>query len=66
MQSIVGVLLILAVLATLGVLVVGIVSMARGGEFNKRYGNKLMRLRLLMQAVAIVLFVVFMVVSERT
>ncbi len=44
-------------------LVVGVVGMARGGEFNARYGNKLMRLRLLMQGIAVVLFVVLMVVA---
>ena len=62
MQSFVTVLLVLAMVATLAVLVVGIIGMARGGEFNARYGNKLMRLRILMQGVAVVLFVILMVV----
>jgi hypothetical protein len=31
--------------------------MARGGEFNKRNANKLMRLRVLMQFIAVALFV---------
>lgn len=63
MQSFVTVLLVLAMLATLAVLVVGVVGMARGGEFNARYGNKLMRLRILMQGIAVVLFVILMVVA---
>jgi hypothetical protein len=65
MEGIIAGLLAAAVLATLGVLVVGIVGMARGGEFNKRYSNKLMRLRILTQGVAIVLFIILMVVSGK-
>ncbi|MFO1190524.1 MAG: HIG1 domain-containing protein, partial [Alphaproteobacteria bacterium] len=38
-----------AMVATLLVLLVGLVAMLRGGKFNQRYGNKLMRLRILMQ-----------------
>ena len=44
-----------AIVATTIVLIVGIAGFARGGEFNRKYGNKLMRLRILFQAVAIVL-----------
>lgn len=49
------VLIILALLAVLGVLITGIVSMFRGGEFNQKYGNKLMQLRVIMQLVAVLL-----------
>lgn len=48
-------LIIAAVVATGLVLLVGVLTMARGGEFNQKYGNKLMRLRILMQAIAVVL-----------
>jgi hypothetical protein len=61
MQSFVTVLLFAAMAATFGVLVVGVVSMAKGGEFNARYGNKLMRLRILMQGIAVALFVILMI-----
>jgi hypothetical protein len=61
MQNIVTILLIATMAATLGVLIVGIVSMAKGGEFNARYGNKLMRLRILMQGIAVALFVILMI-----
>jgi hypothetical protein len=43
----------------LGVLMVGVVGFARGGEFNRKYANKIMRLRLLAQFVAVVLIVGF-------
>jgi hypothetical protein len=42
---------VLAVAATLGV---GIYSLYRGGDFGRSYSNKLMRLRVVLQAVAIV------------
>jgi hypothetical protein len=42
-----------ALLAVTAVLAVGIYSLFRGGEFGRSYSNKLMRLRVVMQAVAI-------------
>jgi len=39
----------LACLAVLGVLLVGVGGFAKGGEFNRKYANKIMRLRLLLQ-----------------
>lgn len=47
--------IIAAVVATALVLLFGVLTMARGGEFNRKYGNKLMRLRILMQAIAVIL-----------
>jgi|TARA_B100000519_G_scaffold57061_1_gene47635 hypothetical protein len=37
------------------VLFIGIISMLRGGDFNKRWGNKLMRARVILQGLAILL-----------
>ncbi len=51
-------------LAVLGVLVVGVAGFARGGEFNKKYANKIMRLRILLQFVAVVLIVAFVYFAE--
>ncbi len=48
-----NILLIGLMLATALVLVVGIVLMARGGEANRRYGNKLMVARVGLQASAL-------------
>ena len=50
--------IIAAVVATALVLLFGVLTFARGGDFNRRYGNKLMRLRILMQAIAVVLIMV--------
>jgi hypothetical protein len=49
----------IASLAVLGILVFGIASFARGGEFNKRNANRLMRWRLGAQFVAVILIVAF-------
>lgn len=43
-------------LATLATLLVGVTSMGKGGEFNKRNANKLMRLRVILQGLALVCF----------
>ncbi len=49
------VLMLLAATAVLGVLVVGIIGMLKGGDFNKKYGNKLMQARVMLQGLALVL-----------
>ena len=50
------VLLIIAMLMTLGVLFAGLITMARGPEYSRKYGNKLMRWRIIMQGIAILIF----------
>ena len=44
-----------ACLAVLVILLIGIGGFARGGEFNRRHGNRLMRWRIIAQALAVVL-----------
>ena len=39
------------------VLAMGLFALFRGGEFNRSYSNRLMRLRVLMQAIAIAVLV---------
>ena len=41
---------ILACLAVLAVLLVGVGGFAKGGDFNRKYANKIMRLRLLLSS----------------
>jgi len=65
MSGAVAFLLIVAMLATLAVLFVGIFSMARGGEFNRKHGNIFMRWRVALQATAIVLFIILVLVLGR-
>ncbi|HXV25576.1 MAG TPA: twin transmembrane helix small protein [Alphaproteobacteria bacterium] len=54
------VLIVAAMIAALGALLLGVVSMAKGGEFNRKYGNKLMRTRVALQGLAILLFIILM------
>jgi hypothetical protein len=42
-----------------GVLFTGIVGMGLGGQFNARHGNRLMRLRVISQAVVIAFLVLY-------
>lgn len=53
-----------ALAAVLATLFVGALSMARGGEFNRKYGNKLMRLRVGLQAITVVLFIVYVLLTR--
>ncbi len=61
-------LFLLAVVAALGVLVilaVGIGGFARGGEFNRKNGNRMMRWRLYAQFGAVVLIMVFVYFRQK-
>ena len=55
----------IACLAVVVVLMVGVGGFAKGGAFNRKYANKIMRLRLLAQFIAVVLIVVFVYFSRR-
>ena len=58
--------IIIACLLVLIVLMVGLGGFAFGGNFNKKYANKIMRLRILLQAVAILLILLFVYFSKGT
>ena len=49
----------LAMLAVLAILATGIGGFAKGGEFNRKHGNRMMRWRLIAQAVAVALIMLF-------
>ena len=51
--------LAIACLAVVAVLLFGIGAFAKGGEFNKKYANKAMRLRIAAQFVAVLLILLF-------
>jgi len=58
MQYAFPILIVLAMLGVLGVLGLGLINMARGSD--PRRSNRLMQSRVLLQAVALVLFALFM------
>ena len=59
----VHIVIIIACLLVVIVLMIGLGGFAFGGDFNKKYANKIMRLRILLQAVAILLIIVFVYFS---
>ena len=52
-MSLVNILIVLSLVAVVAVLGLGFYSLQRGGEFARTHSNRLMRLRVLLQAVAI-------------
>lgn len=54
---------IIACLAVLAVLLVGLGSFARGGAFHARNGNRIMQIRVVAQFVAVILLVLLAVFS---
>ncbi len=61
MEAILIAFIILGLVATLGVLAAGLVSMFRGGAFNRKHGNSLMRARIGTQATTVVLILIYYV-----
>ena len=57
-MSTMQIILVLLMAATLAVVVIGVIAMAVNGKLNKNHSNKLMRLRVLFQAIAVLVFVV--------
>lgn len=48
-----------ATLAVLVILMIGIGGFAKGGEFNRKHANRIMRYRIIGQAVAVALILAF-------
>jgi hypothetical protein len=57
MGTVFDILIPLAILAVTITLGLGIYALYRGGDFGRTYSNKLMRLRIVLQAIAIALLV---------
>ena len=66
MSGVLFTLLVIAMAAVVGVLFFGLITMARGGPFNQRNANKLMRWRVALQGLAILLFVLFMLIYHQS
>ena len=58
------IIVIIACLLVVIVLMIGLGGFAFGGDFNKKYANKIMRMRILLQAIAILLIIVFVYFSR--
>lgn len=53
------ILVAVACLAVVAILLLGIGGFAKGGEFNRKHANRIMRYRIIGQAVAIALILLF-------
>lgn len=64
MSKIAPVVMVVLLIAVVAVLLIGVFAMARGGGFNAKYGNKLMRARVALQALAIVVLGIIWLVTR--
>lgn len=58
MDSTLVIVLLVAMLAVVLTLFIGLIGMARGGSFNARYGNLLMRWRVALQGIAVLILII--------
>lgn len=65
MNSFLAILIVLSMLSVLGVLALGFVSMIKGGDFNKRHGNKLMQARVILQGITVALLALAYFASQK-
>ena len=55
----------IACFAVLVILMIGIGGFARGGDFNRKHANRIMRYRIIGQAVAVALILLFVALRGR-
>ena len=56
--------IVLAMLSVAGILLWGVITMARGGEYNKKNSNKIMRYRIVFQAAALFIFLGLLLIRD--
>lgn len=61
-----NILLILVMAAIVIVMLLGLVSLWKGGEFNRKHSNRLMRWRVMLQALAIALIGIALFLGGRS
>ncbi len=64
MISFPNIILFLSMLIVFLILAWGLVTMARGGEYNKSKSNLIMRYRIVFQAIAIIIFVSILMIKR--
>ena len=58
------VLVVVTMAAVAIILMIGIGGFGKGGEFNRKYANKLMRMRILAQFVAVLIILLFVFITR--
>jgi len=61
----VTVLVMIALIVTIGTLVMGVASMAHGGEYDHRHSHHLMSVRVGVQAIALLILAVAILLAAR-
>lgn len=63
-MDVLQIVMIVFMLGAFGAVVVGVIAMAVNGKLNKNHSNKLMRLRVLFQGIAVLVFVIIIWLSR--
>ena len=63
-SGILPIILIISMLLALLMVIVGVIAMAKNGNFNKKRSNKLMRMRVLFQGIAVLVFAAIVYLSR--
>ena len=58
------IIVVISMAAVAIILIIGIGGFGRGGEFNRKYSNKLMRMRILAQFVAVGMILLFVWIAR--
>ena len=56
--------LVVSMILALLMVVIGVIAMAKNGSFNKKHSNKLMRMRVLFQGIAVLVFAAIIYLSR--
>ena len=64
MQDPLFIVVAIACLVVLGILLTGIGGFAKGGDFNRKHANKIMRWRIYAQFIAVVLILIFVLIRR--
>ena len=62
-SKVIPIMIIVGLILTFIVLIIGLISMLSKGDFNKKYSNKLMRLRVLVQGIIILISSIVLLVN---
>ena len=63
-MDVLQIVLVVFMAGALGAVVIGVIAMAVNGKLNKNHSNKLMRIRVLFQAIAVLVFVIIIWLSR--
>ena len=63
-MDVLQIIMVVFMVGALGAVVMGVIAMAVNGKLNKNHSDKLMRLRVLFQAIAVLVFVVIIWASR--